>query len=72
MFIYRGLASYFKKNLHIYVNRIEARLSSIAVVDTERSYANHILQESIHRIIDVFGKLKKGASFLFKTLEPLI
>ena len=36
-----------------------AKPSSIAEVNTEGSYANLILQESMDRIIDVFGKTKK-------------
>ena len=51
----------------------QARLSSIAVVNTKRSYANHILQESTDkRIIGVFRKMKKRESFLFKTLELML
>ena len=42
-----------------------AKPSSIAEVNTERSYANLILQESMDRIIDVFGKTKKAIIFSF-------
>ena len=42
-----------------------AKPSSIAKVNTGRSYASLILQESIDRIIDVFEKTKKQESFLF-------
>ena len=45
---------------------------SIAVVNTERSYANLILQKSMDRIIDVFGKIKMNLFvnfFFFKHLN---
>ena len=43
----------------------QARLSSIAIINIERPYANRILQESMGRIIDIFGKRKNRQSFLF-------
>ena len=47
----------------------QARLNSIAVINIETSYANRILQESMDRIIDIFGKRKNRQSFLFQTTE---
>ena len=41
----------------------KTRLSSIAIIYIERSYANSILQESMDRIIDFFGKRKNRQSF---------
>ena len=41
----------------------KTRLSSIAIIYIERSYANRILQESMDRIIDFFGKRKNHRSF---------
>ena len=63
MFIYRRLTSCFKS---ISVNRIlgQARLSNNAIIYIERSYANHILQVSVDRIIDAFGKTKNCESFM--------
>ena len=46
----------------------QTRQSSITIINTERSYANH-LKESMDTIIDIFGK-KNCESFLFKTIEP--
>ena len=64
----------FKVFLHLhqlYLRSIvgQTRLSSIAIINIERSYANCILQESIHRIIDIFGKRKNSESFVLETLE---
>ena len=42
----------------------QLRLSSIAIIYLERSYANHILQVSMDRIIDIFGKRKNRDSFM--------
>ena len=42
----------------------QTRLSSIATIYIERSYANRILQVSMDRIIDVFGKRKNCESFM--------
>ena len=42
----------------------QTRLSSVAIICIERSYANRILQVSIDRIIDIFGKKKNGESFM--------
>ena len=47
----------------------QIRLSSIAIIDTERSYASCSFQESDDRIINIFGKRKKCKYFLSKTLE---
>ena len=48
----------------------QTRLSSIAIINIEKAYANRVYQESIDRIINISGKRKKCESFLFKTLEP--
>ena len=48
----------------------QTRQSSITIINTERSYANHILQELMGTIISIFGKRKNCESFLFKTIEP--
>ena len=37
----------------------------IAVVNTERPYANRIFQESMDRITDAFEKIEKREPFLF-------
>ena len=42
----------------------KARLSSIAIICIERSYANRILQVSMDRIIDIFEKRKNCESFM--------
>ena len=34
----------------------QTRVSSLAIINIERSYANRLLQESMDRIIDIFGK----------------
>ena len=41
------------------------RTEGIAVINYERFYANLILQESVDRIIDVFGTRKNSSPFLF-------
>ena len=71
MFIYRLLTSCFKS---ISVNRFrksyltstvgQTRLSSIAIIYIERSYANCVLQVSMDRIIDISGKRKNRESFM--------
>ena len=38
----------------------QTRLSSIAIINIEKSYANRILQESMDRIIDIIGKRNKS------------
>ena len=43
----------------------QARPSGIAIINTERSYANRTPHESMDRIIDIFGKRKNRQSFLF-------
>ena len=40
------------------------RLSSIAIIYIERSDANRILQESMDRIIYIFGKRKNRETFM--------
>ena len=45
----------------------QARLSSIAMINIERSYANCILQESMGRIIDIFGKTNSVNVFFSNT-----
>ena len=42
----------------------QTRLSSIAIIYIERSYANRILQVSMDRIIDTFVKRKNLESFM--------
>ena len=42
----------------------QTRLTGIAVIYIERSYANRILQEFMDRITDVFGKRKNRESFM--------
>ena len=47
----------------------QTRQSSITIINIERSYASHILQEFMGTI-SIFGKRKNCESFLFKTIEP--
>ena len=58
MFIYRRLTSCFKSiSVIVFTSTVEqTRLSSIAIIYIERSYA--ILQVSMVRIIDALGKRK--------------
>ena len=49
----------------------QARLSSIAIINTERSYANRILQQSMDRIIDMFGGKKVDNLFFLKHLNAV-
>ena len=42
----------------------QIRLSSIATIYIERSYANCILQVSMDRVIDIFKKRKDRESFM--------
>ena len=49
----------------------QTRLSSIAIINIEKSYANGILQESKDRIIDIFGKKKINIFFFFSILDPI-
>ena len=51
---------------------VQTRLSSVAIINIERSYANRILQKFMYRIINIFGKRKNSESFLFKTFESWI
>ena len=37
---------------------------SISIIYIERSYVNRILQVSMDRIIDIFGKIKNRESFM--------
>ena len=48
----------------------QTRLSIIAIINIERSHANRILQESMNRIIGIFGKINYCESFLFKAFGP--
>ena len=50
---------------------VQTRLSSVAIINIERSYANRILQKFMNRIINIFGK-RNSESFLFKTFESWI
>ena len=50
---------------------VQTRLSSVAIINIERSYANRILQKFMYRIINIFGK-RNSESFLFKTFESWI
>ena len=43
----------------------KTRLTSVAIINIEKSYANRILQESMDKIIDIFGKRKNCESFPF-------
>ena len=49
---------------HIYYHSGAKQASSMAVIYIERSYVNHILQVSMDRIIDAFGKRKNCESFI--------
>ena len=44
----------------------QIRVSSIAIIKIERSYANRIRQELMDRIIDILEK-ENSESFLFET-----
>ena len=44
---------------------VQARLGGITIINIERSYANHNLQELMDRMIYIFGKEKNYESFLF-------
>ncbi|XP_068703729.1 zinc finger MYM-type protein 1-like [Montipora foliosa] len=41
------------------------RLSSIAVINIEREYANKTMQNDMHRIIDIFGRRSNRSSYFF-------
>ena len=43
----------------------QTRQSSITIINIERSYASHILQEFMGTIISIFGKRKNCESFSF-------
>ena len=49
----------------------QTKLSSVAVIYIERFYANRILQVSIDRIIDIFGK-RKSLEFIMQSAHVLI
>ena len=49
----------------------QTRLSSIAIIYIERSYANRILQVSMDRIINIFVKRKNRESFM-RSVHALI
>ena len=59
-----GLKSFLRSTMG------QVRLSSIAIINTERSYANRILQQSMDRIIDIFGE-KKSTIFFLKHLNAV-
>ena len=40
----------------------QTRLSSVVIINIERTYANRIHQESMDRITDIFGKRKNSES----------
>ena len=44
-------------------------MSGITAVNSERSYAKRILQESMDRIIDVLGEIKDANLFFLKQLN---
>ena len=48
----------------IYYHSGAKQASSMAIIYIERSYANRILQVSMDRIIDAFGKRKNCESFV--------
>ena len=41
------------------------RLSSIAVINIERKYANKTMQNDMKRIIDIFGSRSNRSSYFF-------
>ena len=43
------------------------RLSSIAVINIERGYANKTMQNDMQRIIDIFGRRSNRCSYFFKS-----
>lgn len=43
----------------------QKRLSNIALLNIERSYANKVLQESMDRVIDIFGRRRNRDSYFF-------
>ena len=43
------------------------RLSSIAVINIERKYANKTMQNDMQRIIDIFGCRSNRSSYFFKS-----
>ena len=49
----------------------ETKLSSIAIIHIERSFANRILQASMDRIIDIFVKRKNREPFV-RSVHALI
>ena len=60
MFIYRRskVFTHLRKS-YLPSTVAQTRLSSITIINIERSYANRILQKSMDRINDIFGKRKK-------------
>ena len=64
------LEKYFRKS-YLRSTVRQKRLSSIAIIYIERSYANRILQVSMDRIIDIFGKRKKW-DFFVRSVHVLI
>ena len=45
---------------------------SISIIYIERSYVNRILQVSMDRIIDIFGKIRNRESFMRSVLVSII
>ena len=74
MFDYRRLTSCFKSIyvlLKLYLRSTvgQIRLCSIAIINIEKFYANHILWRSMDRIIDILEKEKIMNLFYFKHLN---
>ena len=64
MLIYRRLTFCFKSIYALRKSYLRStmgplKLSNIAIINIEKSYANRIFQKSMDRIIDTFGKRKK-------------
>ena len=55
---------YFNAGVSIYISHITIFTFATAIIYIERSYANPILQVSMDRIIDIFGKRKNCKSFM--------
>jgi len=43
----------------------QQRVSNIALIHTERAYANFVLENDIERIIDIFGSPTGRESYFF-------
>ena len=70
MFIYRSskVFTYLRKS-YLPSAVVHTRLSSMVIINIGRSYANRILQKSMDRINDIFGKRKKYIIFFVETVE---